>query len=157
VIRRWLAVLDSLRDVAPLMLRIVVGATFVLAGYPKITNYSQSVSQIAGMVPLGGLLAWSVPIVEFFGGLLLLAGLGTRVWSLLLAVTMFFAIAFVHGKQGFAMHGEMMDFGGKQVPVPAGWAFQATLLAACLSMVVLGAGRLSIDHLIRRRAEKPPQ
>jgi len=157
MIRRWLALLDSLRDVAPLMLRIVVGAVFIGAGWGKITNYSQSVSQIAGMVPLGSLLAWSVPIVEFFGGLLLLPGVGTRVWSALLAITMFFAIAFVHGKQGFAMHGEMMDFGGKQMPVPAGWAFQATLLAACLSLVFLGAGRLSMDHVIRRRAEKPPQ
>ena len=159
---RLLALLDAQRGwLPPLLLRLPVAAVFILAGYPKV--FTMGPAAFAAFiaekmqVPLGGSLGYLVPIVEFFGGIGVLLGLGTRFWAAGQAVTMGFAIAFVHGSQGFAMGATVVEGQGAQ---PTGWAFQAVLLATTLALVVTGPGGLSLDAFGRRwldrRASAPP-
>ncbi len=155
VIQGFLEFLDRQRAWLPVLLRLVVGATFIAHGYGKvfergILGTAQGFARMG--IPLGGVLGLLVPIVEFFGGICLVLGLGTRVWAFLQSWDMVFAIVFVHRNQGFVIQGELVERGGKQVPVAAGWEWQALILAACLTLMIGGPGSLSIDAWFRRRS-----
>lgn len=133
--------IDRSKAWLPLLLRLAVGATFILAGWPKMKNYSETVEHMSKMdMPLAKVLSPLVPITEFVGGILLVAGLGTRIAAFLLSWVMVFAIFFVHWKQGFK-----------------GWEWQALLLASCLTLMLGGPGVVSIDHAIRSRMGPEPK
>ena len=124
------------------LLRVVVGATFMMHGGQKLFVYGFAgvTGAFAQMgVPMPGLLGPFVALLEFFGGLALVVGLLTRLAALGLAATMVVAIALVHLSAGF--------FG------PNGYEFPLSLLAASLTLALTGAGRFSLDGLVARRVE----
>ncbi|HVN46431.1 MAG TPA: DoxX family protein [Steroidobacteraceae bacterium] len=78
---------------APLFARVTVGWVFLLSGWGKLHNLPQVTENFIGWgVPHPRLLAPFVSGVEFFGGLLLLLGLMTRISAGALGVTMIVAI-----------------------------------------------------------------
>jgi putative oxidoreductase len=81
-----------------LLVRIVVGAAFVLHGWPKMQNPT---GWMAGMenAPPGALQAVAAGF-EFFGGILLALGFLTRVSALALASVMVGALVLVHIPKG---------------------------------------------------------
>jgi len=72
---------------------------------------------------------------EFFGGLLLIAGLLTRPAALVLAVTMLVAIFSVHFENGLFMSNNGYEFG-------------LALFALSVSLLVTGAGKVGLDNLV---------
>jgi putative oxidoreductase len=140
-IRRFAEWSDRQRNWLPLLLRLMVAATFLYHGYGKISHYTDAVAQIRGMnLPLGNLLAPLVPIVEFGGGIALVLGVATRLAAFGLCWVMIFAIAFVHWKDGFK-----------------GWEWQALLLTTCVVLMIGGPGTISLDHAIRARLLSSPR
>lgn len=123
-----------------LVLRIALGVIFTAHGAQKLFEYT-----IAGTVesfgsmgaPLPEITAPVVAVLEFAGGILLIAGLFTRLVAILLAVDMVVAIALVHASAGFWV-GE------------GGYEFVALLGAAALGLALAGAGRLSLDGALLR-------
>ena len=79
---------------------------------------------------------------ECFGGLALIVGFLARPAALGLIVVMLVAIAKVHGKNGFFLNFAMAPGKGH------GYEFNLVLIAMALSIVIGGAGALSIDRLI---------
>jgi len=127
-------------DLALAVLRVLVGIVFLAHGGQKLFVYGFAGVQQAfgGMgIPAAAVTGPLVALVEFFGGLALVAGLLTRLAGLGLALTMLGAIAFVHLAAGF--------FG------PQGIEFPLTLLAATVTFAIAGAGRFSLDHAIALR------
>ena len=120
------------------VLRITVGAIFLTHGWQKI--HALGFHGVAGFfanigIPLPLFAAIVVTLVEFLGGIALILGLATRWASLLLAFDMVGAMYFVHWKNGFYMsHG--------------GYEYALTLLAACIALMLNGAGALGIDSLL---------
>jgi putative oxidoreductase len=122
----------------PLPLRLVVGLTFILHGSqkafgafggPGMEGFSKA---LAGMqIPMPALFAWAVMLVELAGGIGLFFGAFTRVCAALIAVDMLVAIMKVHLPKGFFAMG-----GGIEYPL--------VLLAACVSLVIMGGGALSL-------------
>jgi putative oxidoreductase len=115
------------------ILRIIVGVVFMFHGYQKL--FKMGFHGVAGFfahsgIPLPMASAVVVTLVEFVGGILLIAGVGTRVAAALLAVDMIVAILVVHLKHGFF--------------APMGFEFPLTLLAASLCLVLSGGGMLSL-------------
>ncbi|MBI2933871.1 MAG: DoxX family protein, partial [Planctomycetes bacterium] len=80
-LQRVLRFLDRQSLWSALLLRVAVGATFTAHGAGKV--FGSSILAFTPPVPLGGVLGPLVPIIEFFGGIFLILGLGTRVWALL--------------------------------------------------------------------------
>ena len=90
-----------------------------------------------GLAP-GILMAALAGGAEFFGGLLLLAGLAIRPAALALAVTMLVAIVSVHLQNGLFMSTNGYEFG-------------LALLIISLTLVVRGAGSFSADRIFQQR------
>ena len=92
-------------------------------------------------------LAFTVILIEFFGPLLLVLGLGTRWVAAALAAVMFGAMVMVQWPHGF-----FMNWSGTQ----AGEGIQFTLLfiGAALALVASGGGAWSLDRRLGARLEK---
>ncbi|HEX7737632.1 MAG TPA: DoxX family protein [Ktedonobacteraceae bacterium] len=129
-----------LAQLAPLVLRIVVGIVFIVHGYMKITNLAQTTGFfIRASVPLPNVVAPVVALLEIIGGLALLLGLYSRTFSLLLIIDMLFAISLAKNKTGFV----------------GGWEFELTLIAILLAIVLAGPGVISLTRQ-RSRATREP-
>src|ERR1700730_5899015 len=61
------------------VLRLIVGLTFLLSGLDKIQNPSGFIGLVTALgFPAPGLIGWLTILLEPIGGLLLIAGIGTR-------------------------------------------------------------------------------
>jgi putative oxidoreductase len=122
------------------ILRVVVGVIFLVHGGQKLFVYGFAgvTGAFAGMgIPLPGVMGPFVALLEFFGGLALVAGLLTRLAALGLALNMLGAILFVHLAAGFLL--------------PNGYEFALSLLGSTALVALTGAGAYSVDALIARR------
>lgn len=127
---------------APFVLRIGVGLIFLIHGYQKM--FIQGFDGVAGFfggigIPLALFFAYVVTILELAGGLMLILGLLTRWISGLLAINMVIAFLVVHVQNGFYVSG-------------GGYEFVLVLFVASVSLLLSGAGVLSLD---RKYCEKP--
>src|SRR5207248_5761329 len=77
-----------------LALRVVMGAAFVLHGWPKIQN---PLGWMGPQAPVPGVLQALAAVAEFGGGLALVVGLLTPVAAFGILCTMVVAIGMVHG------------------------------------------------------------
>jgi putative oxidoreductase len=84
-------------------------------------------------------LALAVGVVEFVGGLLLLAGALTFVTSLLLTLDMVIAVIKVHLAAGFFLNWNHIP--GRE----HGFEYNLLLIAALLCLMLTGPGALSFD------------
>ncbi|HZD51625.1 MAG TPA: DoxX family protein [Woeseiaceae bacterium] len=128
----------------PLVLRVPIGITlmghggqklFGWFGGPGLEGTGSMMAQI-GLNPgyVMGLLAGSA---EFFGGLLLFIGFLVRPAGAVVGCTMLVAIFAVHFPKGLFL-------------ANGGYEYALALLAVSVSLLVSGAGRVSIDEWLAR-------
>ena len=120
-------------------LRIAVGVVFLIHGGQKLFVFGvPGTADILGKIgiPLPTLAAVVVIAAECAGGLGILLGAFARWAGLVLAIDMTVAIMAARLRGGFF--------------TPYGYEFELSLLGACLTIAVLGAGGASIDGLLRR-------
>jgi len=103
---RFLQLLRPIDGIAPLLLRLYLAPVFMQAGWNKLVNFESTAAWFGNPewglgLPLPGLMTALAAGTEFLGGLLLIAGLGTRVIAIPLAVTMVVAIFAVHWENGW--------------------------------------------------------
>ena len=129
---------SSIASYGPAVLRLVLALVFIAHGAQKlfgiwggagVSGTASGFSQL-GIEPAYWLAALAGS-VEFGGGILLLLGAYTFIASALLAIQMAAAIWLVHLANGFFL--------------PGGYEFNLTLIAALASLMLTGAGALSID------------
>ncbi|MEE9219175.1 MAG: DoxX family protein [Acidobacteriota bacterium] len=124
--------LDSLRWLAPVILRLVVGVIFVVHGYGKIFGGMERLTSHVQAMGFPGFMAWAAAGAEFFGGVALLLGLFTRWAALGIACVMAVAVFKVHWAGGLT--GEH------------GFEYPLTLLCVAVSLMLTGGGTLSLDR-----------
>lgn len=90
------------------------------------------------------LIGFAVILVEFFAPFFLVAGIGTRIWALLIIANMVGIIFSSHTQYGF-----FINWSGTQ----AGEGFEYHLLFIGLALISLiaGGGRLSVDSAWQKR------
>lgn len=135
------------KDYSLVILRLALGVIFFAHGSQKLLGWFggygfdatvQFFGQALGIPPA---LAVMAILAEFFGGLMVLLGLFTRAGAAAIAVTMAVALFTVHLPQGFFIAGDKIGF-----------EYVFALLLVAVYLMINGAGELSVDRYIRKKA-----
>jgi len=133
-------------EIAATLSRVFCGIVFVVHGMPKVMNLADTVSQFQ-QLGFPGWLAFPVAFLEFFGGLLLIAGFLSRLLAGTFVLEMMVAAVVVHRPHGF----DVFHFGD---PYARGYEYNLALIVLLVTVLLIGPGRASIDAwLASRRAE----
>jgi putative oxidoreductase len=129
-------------DVGLLVLRLVLGVTFLMHGIDKLGDLGAAQQGFDSLgIPAPAAMTPFVATVEVAGGSLLILGLLTPLAAVALAIDMLVAGIAAHTGKGF--------FAGD-----GGYEFVLLLGAACLAVAIAGAGRLSLDALALRGRDR---
>ena len=138
----------------PLLTRLVMGQAFYFAGRGKLANPGGIVEFFTGLgIPFPGANAAFISRLEYYGGMLLIAGLATRVVAFLLSSTM--VVALMTADKGDFL-GALKGTTEKGLTDVVPFVF----LMFLLWLVIFGPGIVSLDTLLRRwllpkKAEAP--
>lgn len=123
----------KLHDLSHFGLRISVGVLFIVHSLGKFDTgaggFFSSVGLPSEMAPLIGLL-------ELIGGILLIAGVLTRIASSLLAIEMLVVMVYLK---------KLQSFSGK-----SGLELELLIFVILLTVIILGPGRISISHIVKK-------
>lgn len=143
--------------IALLPIRLLLAWEFGSAGFGKLggSNWFANV-QDKFLFPFNVIpveISWFLATwTEIAGGICLAVGLATRFWSAALIVVTIVAISAVHWPAEWSTLGELWQgyavtdkgFGNYRIPL--------LFIAMLTPLVFMGAGKLSLDHLVVRRA-----
>ncbi len=136
---RYVAFIEKLKDFPPLFFRLILSYGFYEPALRKLGNIDTIAQWFASMnYPFPTLNAYLSGITEFSGAILLLFGLGIRLIAWPLMFVMVVAISTVHLGNGFAAGNN-----GFEIPL--------YYLLMLFSLIVNGAGKFSLDYLIKKR------
>jgi putative oxidoreductase len=127
----------------PTLARLTVGLVFIGTGWGKLHSLGDVTDFFASLhIPAPGFNARLAASTEFVGGILVLAGFGTRLAALPLAFTM--VVAILTAKRG--------DITGITALVGfEEWSY----LVFFIWLALAGAGPISLDALVRRFRGRP--
>ena len=125
---------NKLHDITHFGIRATIGVIFILHGTGKFGE--GFVGFLTG--PLGFPPEMQIPLAlaEIIPGILLIIGVLTRISASLLSIIMMGAIFYV--KEASNLTGQ------------GGYEIDLVLLAACLTIIVAGPGRISISHIAKK-------
>ena len=144
---RWLS---ARQQWAPLALRLPLGVVFFAHGAQKMFGWFGGYGWQGTMQYFTHSLHIPVPLaaigilVEFLGGLALLAGVFTRWAALLTAAEMLVAAILVHLPNGFFLNWTNEPNKGH------GIEYNVALIGGSLALMPLGGGRLSVDEAFQK-------
>lgn len=135
-----LSPLSRFAGYAPLVVRVIVGVIMAAHGLQKLLGGPGGFGQFLGQlgVPLPGLMAYVVTFVELVGGILLIVGLLSRLAALLLTINLTVAILLVKVNVGLIAPPE----------AGAGAELDLALIAGFITILLMGAGKLSLDRTL---------
>ena len=128
-------ILEKLRPLALLLLRVALGVIFIYHGYPKLFGHTRQTMDAFAHMGFPPYFAYLAGVIEFFGGCLLIVGLFTRIAGLLIAAEMAVALVQVHKilEDPRAVHN---------------YEFPLVLATAAFALASLGGGLISFDHVL---------
>jgi putative oxidoreductase len=142
-------------NTATVILRLVLGVVFFVHGAQKMLGwfggwgFSATMGFFTGMMHIPAPLAFLPIAAEFFGGLGLILGLGTRIAAFGIGMNMLVAILTVHRGFGF-----FMNWSGAQKG--EGFEYHLLVLAMVVFLLIRGAGAFSIDRALTAVAITAP-
>lgn len=132
------------------ILRLTLGIIMLPHGAQKMLGmfggfgFNATVSYFTETMKLPWLISVLVVCIEFFGAVFLVAGFGTKVWSLGFIAVMIGAIATTNYVHGFFMNW----FGTQQ---GEGFEYHLLVIGICIALMFTGGGRYSVDQLIAQK------
>lgn len=146
----------SPRQWALLPLRFVVGYGFLAHGLAKWTRGPEAFGRLLHLigVPHPGATAWMVTLIEVFGGLAILLGVGVAIAAVPLMASMLVAMLTLHLRYGFSSVNTIGLTPTGPVFGPPGYEINLLYIAALLMLAVGGPGTLSVETWLsdRRRS-----
>jgi putative oxidoreductase len=144
-------VADTVGFVAPLATRIVLGLAFFQAGMGKFRNFDNVIGFFDSLgIPSPAFNTGLVASMETVGGIMLILGLFTRYFASGLTVTMIVALITADGAEFLSSWSRAAETSPTDIT-----AF--TFLLFLLWLVTYGAGRLSLDAVLRRVLRLEPR
>ena len=138
--------LSRLQSPFLLAVRLYWGWQFAQTGWGKLHNLAKITAFFTTLnIPFPAFNAHFIAGLEFFGGILLILGLGTRLIGFLMAANMLVAYWTADRE---ALASIFSDPGKFYVADPF------TFLFASLIVLIFGAGYLSLDHIIAKRMKE---
>jgi putative oxidoreductase len=145
----------------PLPLRLIIGFGFMAHGWAKLSRGPSGFAKLLDQIgaPLPGATAWVSTLMELAGGLAIFVGAFVEVVSVPLIVMMIVAIFTVHLRYGFSSVNTIgLTKDGPQFS-PPGYEVNLLYIAGLISLILGGAGALSVDRLLSRKEalSEPPK
>jgi putative oxidoreductase len=125
--------LDRLQPLALLVLRLVLGTIMIAHGYSKVFGGFSHVHDMVQHLGFPGWMAYLLAGTEFFGGILMIAGLLTRLVAVAMLIDMSVAIWKIHWHNG--------------LKGPGGFEFPMSVAAIAFSLIFFGAGPIALDSM----------
>ena len=121
-------------DITHWGIRASIGAIFIVHSLKKFDPIWQEWLTSIGMPPE---MQLPIALAEFIGGILLIAGVLTRITGVVFSLILLGAIFHILCENGFFVS-------------QGGWEWDLVMLAAVLSIIAAGPGRISIARLIKK-------
>jgi putative oxidoreductase len=137
-------ILDKLKPLGLLLLRVALGVIFIYHGYPKLFGHTRDAMQTFVHMGLPGYFVYVAGVIEFFGGCMLIVGLFTRIAALFLAGEMAVGLWTVH-----KIISDPMAVGNYELPL--------MLAVATFALATVGAGLISFDQALFREGRSSPR
>jgi len=120
-----------------LALRLLYGGQYIQTGHGKLMHLDRTTQFFSDLhIPAPGFHAVLVGSTEFFGGILLVLGLGTRFATVPLTISMIVAYLTAERAEAF----KSLDGFTSVAPYQ--------FLLACLILMAFGPGKIALDNLI---------
>ena len=121
-------------DLGKLILRLALGAMFMLHGIAKISSGPAGIIGMVEQAGLPGPVAYLVYVGELLAPLLVILGLWTRPAAAVIAINMLFAVGLAHMDELTVLTKN------------GGWALelQGMYFFSALALALIGAGRFSV-------------
>ena len=135
-----------------LPLRLVIGFGFAAHGYAKLSRGPANFGRILEVmgVPQPNLVAWITTLLEFIGGVSIMAGAFVVPLALPLLLIMLTAMFKIHFQYGFSsvrlksITATGAEFG------PIGYEMNLLYIAGLITLALSETPRLSIDYWLKR-------
>src|SRR5262249_54556369 len=148
--------IDRRRGWVPIPIRTILGVGFMVHGWAKWNRGPAAFAALLKQahVPLPLANAWLVTLLEIFGGLALLMGAVVPFVIFPLILSMLGAMFTVNIKYGFSAVTTIgLTPEGPQLG-PPGYEINLLYIAGLVTLILGGAGPLSIDALRSRRRQR---
>ena len=135
--------LAGLRHFVLLLTRIVLGVVLIIRGWRRwqVTGLDFQADYLRRtQTPYADQFAVAAVFLEIGGGVLLLVGFVTPVIAGLLLIQQILIVVWTKWFKGLSLNGQYGD----------GWEYTAVTACVCLLLLVYGAGKVSVDRLLRR-------
>ena len=123
----------KLNDIVFMGLRSALGVIFIAHGVAKFNPGFTGFLENMGLPPE---MQIPIALAELIPGILLIIGVLSRISAGLISIIMVGAIFHVKGAQNLTGQG--------------GYEIDLILLASCLVIIVMGPGRVSLSHIIKK-------
>ena len=136
-----------------LLLRLATGFGFAAHGYAKLARGPEQFAVIltALHLPAPHLAAWATALLEFFGGIAVMAGALVPFVAVPLGIILLTATATVHWQYGFSSVRLTGVTPAGATFGPIGYELDLLYLAALVTVAIAGPGAFALDHRLRRR------
>lgn len=125
---------NKFHDVTHWGIRAAIGAIFIVHSIKKFDPSWQEWLIGVGLPPE---LQLPIALAEFIGGIMLIGGVLTRITASIFSIISLGAIFHIRWENGFFVS-------------QGGWEWDLVMLAAQLSIIAAGPGRISIAHLVKK-------
>jgi len=122
-------------DITHWGIRVAIGSIFLVHSLKKFDpSWQEWLVNTAGLPPE---MQLPIALAEFIGGIFLITGVLTRITGVVFSVILLGAIFNIRWENGFFVS-------------QGGWEWDLVMLAAVLSIIAVGPGRVSISHLVKK-------
>lgn len=131
-------------DVMLLIGRVLFGWLLLVSGWAKLVNPGSIVGYLTALgVPNPGFWAWPATMAELVLGSFLILGLATRYAAIGTFIYVLIATAIAHRYWQFQPPRQTAEY--------INFLKNITIMGGALAFLVVGAGRISLDGVMRRK------